>query len=87
MILPSCLIKSCGLKEKAHFFFFFEVFFFPIFPFFSLLKACFGRLWSLASLFGENLAPSWCPHSFAESNLTVLFIILEQDESRLCVSF
>lgn len=80
--------RSCGLKEKA-LFFFLKSSSFPSFLFFftPLLKACFGSLWSLASLFGENLAPSWCPHSSAESNLTVLFIILEQDESRLCVSF
>lgn len=74
--------RSCGLKEKVHFLKFSSV---P--SFFHFLKACFGCLWSLAFFFGENLAPLQCPHFSAESNLTVLFIILEQDESSLCVSF
>lgn len=74
--------RSCGLTENAPFLKFSSV---P--SFFHPLKACFGCLWSLASFFGENLAPSQFPRFSAESNLTVLFIILEQDESRLCVSF
>lgn len=80
--------RTCGLKERAHFlkFFFFPLFAFFLFESLLCLFQGFQSLWSLASLFRENLAPSWCPHSSAESNLTVLFIILEQDESSLCVS-